>query len=340
MKERKVYIDIAKAIAILLVVSGHIIYFCIGQEDLDFSRRFILQELLSYIEMPLFVICSALVSKSKIDDTFVLKNELEKKFRTLIVPFLLFGFIYALFSGSTIHHFLYNTMKLGYWYLLLLFELHLINYLSLYINRLFEKCRRPFLSDCLFMVVVYLLITFVYRGTDPEAISWKNMLGLLKLKQYYLMFFFIIFLKRYNLVDRIFFNRNLFTVALIISVIILICNSLDVHFYGRSYIMPWTLTIVVLYAIRQIADNKCFMGGGTKLLICIGQSSMDIYLIHFFFINSMNLSFLMPIMNRVTDLVGSSVIVFPIAILVTCFSMITGKIIRKSEILNKLIFYK
>lgn len=88
-KNRIEYIDIAKAFAIFCVVLGHTV-----------SSDTFLKTVLYSFHMPVFFMLSGMVMQKK--GEFSLGVYLKKKARLLLVPYFLWGVIYAQFSFKNI----------------------------------------------------------------------------------------------------------------------------------------------------------------------------------------------------------------------------------------------
>ena len=136
MNERIAYIDYSKAIAILMVVTGHIIFFNICNENSGKADTLLIEQILKSVQMPLFIFCSGLVMKNSDITLRETLLDIYKRFRLLIVPFLVIGISFALISDKTPADFLSKGMKLGYWYLLTLFELYLLHHIYLHISKI------------------------------------------------------------------------------------------------------------------------------------------------------------------------------------------------------------
>ena len=149
MNERIAYIDYSKAMAIILVVTGHILFFNIFNQDAEKADMLLIEQILKSVQMPLFIFCSGLVMKNSditLSETLL---DIYKRFRLLIVPFLVIGISFALISDKTPADFLSKGMKLGYWYLLTLFELYLLHNIYLHISKIWKSRRTSMLFDLL-----------------------------------------------------------------------------------------------------------------------------------------------------------------------------------------------
>lgn len=96
-------IDIAKAITIILVIMGH----TTGNLETPLYRRF-----LYAFHMPLFFFLAGLSIKPKaIKSVYEWKEFIKKNLLALIVPYLIFAFIYAPLSFDNVPEFLYGSWQ-------------------------------------------------------------------------------------------------------------------------------------------------------------------------------------------------------------------------------------
>ncbi len=104
MKHRIELIDIAKAITIILVILGH----TTGNLDTPMYRR-----LIYAFHMPLFFFLSGMSTKPKALRSFgEWKKNIGKDILALIVPYVLFAFIYAPFTFDNVPRFLYGSWQM------------------------------------------------------------------------------------------------------------------------------------------------------------------------------------------------------------------------------------
>ena len=102
-KARIELIDIAKAITIILVILGH----TTGNLETPMYRRLIYS-----FHMPLFFFLAGISIKPKALKSFKeWKGFVGKNIRALIVPYLIFAFIYAPFSFANVPKFLYGSWQ-------------------------------------------------------------------------------------------------------------------------------------------------------------------------------------------------------------------------------------
>ena len=81
MKQRLVYFDILKGMAIFMVVMGHVLTMCVREID-----RAALFKFLGEIHMPLFFFISGWFTMRVADDGHIARPGLSKRFFQLLVP--------------------------------------------------------------------------------------------------------------------------------------------------------------------------------------------------------------------------------------------------------------
>ena len=122
-RERLFYIDALRGFAILLVVIGHIpqYIFYHGYEEAIRHSHYL--AFVSSFHMPLFMMVSGYVMNL---DRLKPLNRLK-----LLIPFFIFGLLYALCFESTLMGFFLSPYKYGYWYLpVLVFFVFLLSFIK------------------------------------------------------------------------------------------------------------------------------------------------------------------------------------------------------------------
>lgn len=338
MKERVDYIDYAKAVAIILVVTGHIIFFNIFNQDAGKADTLLIEQILKTVQMPLFVFCSGLVMKNKemtFQETLV---DIYKRFRLLIVPFMVIGASFALVSDKTPGFFLSKGMKLGYWYLLTLFEFYLFHYIYLHASKIWKNQRFSMFYDLLLGGCVYMIMCKTYSGIKADDECWQNTLSWLQLVRYYPYFFLAVIIRRYNLIDVIVSNRWIYCLGLSLSIVVLFANVHDIHIYGRSFILPVVLLVTIMHMMKLLSQSDLSMA--KRILIYVGRNTLDIYLFHYFILASFQMPYVLNILDKNNGIVISLLMIIPLVIVTIVFSLVLGKILRSSKVLNDFIFYR
>ena len=133
MAKRIVYIDIAKALCIILVVIGH--YCPDGCPDWWIA----VHDFIYTFHMPLFMFLSGLVACSGVVVPYWGIVKLGKKLKGLLIPMLVFGMSFTMTYAKDFYSgligFIESPVKNGYWYLMTL----AVFYVSLSLYRLNVK---------------------------------------------------------------------------------------------------------------------------------------------------------------------------------------------------------
>lgn len=117
---RLAFIDNSKGIAIIFVVIGHVVYHCICGKNNSMAYTHPIFILLQSFHMPLFIFLSGILVSNQSQNFKEVMSFSYKKFRQLLVPFLIIGGALTIANGKGIETLLTSSMKSGYWFLLTL----------------------------------------------------------------------------------------------------------------------------------------------------------------------------------------------------------------------------
>lgn len=208
------YIDYAKGLAILLVVSGHVIYHCIFNRDaIASSYNLELFYVLQLIEMPLFMFLSGLVVRTRYQNGKNTLIDCYRKFRVLLVPFIFVGLTFTLFQGYSLDNFFLHSMKRGYWYLQALFDLYLIHYFFQGIVNLLPRKFQMMSDIVLFFILSFLSVIFKEWVGDVNVLV---ILGMDKVVMYFPIFYSAVLINKYELQKYIFGSEKIHFISLFI----------------------------------------------------------------------------------------------------------------------------
>lgn len=159
MKRRIELIDVAKAVTIFLVILGH----TTGNLETPMYRR-----VLYSFHMPLFFLLAGLSIKPAILHSFIeWRRFFKKNILAIVVPFVIWGLIYAPFSVANLGNLFYGSWKSlvdmgtlsSLWYLSCLFVARI--FVQIIMN-LFARCKNSVLTPCFVLSgVVMNLIAFL-----------------------------------------------------------------------------------------------------------------------------------------------------------------------------------
>lgn len=232
-KKRNINIDAIKGLTSVLVVVGHIIQFVISSKEHRVSN--IIFCIIYSFHMPLFMFISGYLAYK---NNFIFDGEwLYKKFRSLVVPFLSWGFVNWLlknyWGGWSIAHSGDSILEIilypdrGYWFLLILFY----NCTLLWFIEFVIKC----ISKRLAVNIIYLRTTIILLTS--VLLKWIGRLEVygLGLLGWYSFFYLGGYWIRY--IERIRQNVLKFFKSKNIKVILVILFCILVPFW-RFYELP------------------------------------------------------------------------------------------------------
>lgn len=258
-----------------------------------------------------------------------LGRDLLRRLRTLLVPMLVIGLVYSLFANGSIRPFFRDPMKCGYWYLLVLFECYLCHYL-LMLKRRFS---RALWTDLLFAVVLYLCLklTYLYVGDNRVTVA----LSLVKWAGMYPWFFMGTLVGENRLFERICANKWVCLFSVLGCIVLT-----GLYFYtgirhiSRLTVAAWVLTVMCVMVSLKETDNRLL-----HTLAYWGSRSMDIYVFHFFWLCGLNFSIGAWMHSHLNPLF-SALLIASLSIPVLYASLLTGRVLRTSSLLETIVFGK
>lgn len=271
-------IDILKGITIVLVVLGHAVQGVVSSQSLtintEYNSIFILKQIIYGFHMPLFFIISGIFINSWTKKFF--KDAISQKVLRLIVPYFIWSFITGLAMQLASN---YTNNGLGikdvllspiipfsqYWFLYVLFFIHIVYYLLMNIN--FINGKNFFL---LISIVMYVLNPFIENVWILDNLC--RYMIFFAIGSYILDF---VNLKQFKC-SRIIFPGILFIFINIIYIKVLYINNnfLEYYYWFITSIIGSYFCFLLSY---YIANKMCKI---KKFLSFFGEKSMEIYCSH------------------------------------------------------------
>lgn len=332
---RLVYVDIAKGIAIILVVIGHILQF-----NLSGTSKNILFNWIYAFHMPVFMMLSGYVSGNKSINNSPLSplKQIRKKFSQLIVPFLIWGSIimplinnYSIYDWGENFLNLINSPHRGAWFLLSLFFIHLYFIIGINISNKIKVPYSDFLGTIIMLIVICVLGRYFTFGSLDNSFYFPI--------RYYIMYLFGYFCNKYF--QKIVFSQTITIISLVIFSLLI--NKYN--FASSSSILQISISIPASIIIvnlsqylekSQIIDKKIIKNKINDSLICLGKNSIVIYLVHIPLIVLVN--------NQINsnDITPSFLLICCLFVaIVICYICIgIGDLCKYCPIINKLLFGK
>ena len=328
VKQRIEYIDAMRGFTMILVVFAHICHFCLGDSRMGYNAVFIL------FRLPCFFMISGWLFESVAMRPF--KEVVKHKAMVQLVP--TFIFLLLLAPPPFFFHQL-GTLKGGYWFTFALFEYFVLYMVIVRISRKWSA---------LFAIVIT-IATFVYAryydsirsSADGYQLWIIDFGGLLSVTTWRLFLFFYIgaWIRR-HFDGFIRWTSRPVVIAFITVMFFLIASTSHkddllfemFRFYGGGI----TGMIMVFTCFRLSASwlKKLHV---SKPLQYVGTRTLDVYLLHFFFLPR----FLMPYADQLKAYDSQFVeflVIMAISLVVLIMSLGVSYIIRLSPFLAHYLF--
>ena len=295
-KKRFTNIDNLRGTGIVLVVIGHLLQ---GQQANFF---FLLYKFIYSFHMPLFFFISGLLF-TPYESQKIFSIALREKMMRLIIPFFLWYLVNYSFNYKDAFIPFFKKLILspdnGLWFLWILFFIYLVNLILLRTASFISSKKE------LPLFPVYLILAVLFFGlTMPIKFS---LLGFSQFKYHFLYFVFGSFVTYYK--NKI-FHPLIITLSLI-TVVFLEFFYLKENFGFLKFLCGFFIPFLLFIIVTR--ENKA--------LKIIGKKTLEIYAIHFFFLNYLTLPLNSPVsimsitkifLSTVILLFGSIIISFSI----------------------------
>ena len=337
-KKRNPYLDIIKAILILLVLIGHSIQYGSGENYLNkqlFFNNYLFKFIYSF-HMPLFIMISGYLSYNSLNK-INLKNTIISKFKSLIIPIFIWSIIPFIISINNyinikeLIKLFITTFSTNLWFLWSLFY---INVLVKIINKYFK--------DNIYIYILSILITFILPNT--YIIKYFNF----QFSLYSFMYIYFLlgyFYKKYNLDTKLnkYINNKTLIINTILFILLLIPFSKEYYIYTSGiniignykqifidlyrYILGLSGSIEILLLVNLIT-NKLNDKVKNKLLY-LGKNTLGIYII-----SSIIHPFILPnITKNISNI--NYLFIFIETIIILIISILIIELIKKNKFLSK-----
>ena len=362
MSKRLGWLDALRGFTMILVVTNHV---ALKSFAMQIKWSAAIQFFLLF-RMPLFFFISGFLAykAGRVWNARTLGELSLKKLRVQIIPTVVFFLLFLAMIPTTpfvesLSKALASSMKAGYWFTLVLLYMLLTYYLFSYLESKLSSFHLPlftfhlplssFLLPLLFIVSLCLFETCYL----PKYFSWAsghkgpqneflNYTSLVEMFRYFPFFLFGNIVHRYwEQAQRLMDSRWLFPAVTILATVctIEVLKWHTLHLAWAS--LPHTLAMFLLLSMvfmffRHYHEFFEQTRLGTSLQF-IGRRTLDIYLLHYFFLPKLPMVgefFRVNRHNFILDTTASLVI----ALLVIGFCIITSQLLRVSPFFKKYLF--
>ena len=254
-----------------------------------------------------------------------------------------------------------SSMKAGYWFTLVLLYMLLTFYLFSYVESKLSAWRGHshfsfLIPPSSFLVILLFLLSLCLFETCylPRQFSWAlgykgppnefmNYSSLVEMIRYFPFFLYGAIVHRYwDRAQRLMDSRWFFPVVVLLAVI----TTLEVikwHYLRMEWAsLPHTLAMFLLLTMvfmffRHYSDffsDKTALGRGLQF---IGRRTLDIYLLHYFFLPKLPMVGEFFRVNRHNFILDTTA-ALAVALIVVAFCVITSQLLRVSPFLKKYLF--
>ena len=327
-KQRIEYIDAMRGFTMILVVYSHICHFCFGDSLLGFNAVFFL------FRLPCFFFISGWLFETAAYQPFW--KVTRHKMMVQLVP--TFIFLLLLAPPPEFFHQL-GALKGGYWFTFALFEFFILYMLIV------RLCRRFDFGMALLITLGSFCYARYYHVIQTSAVSWQaiavKVLGFLSVTvwRYFLFFFVGAWVRRHF--DAFVRWTDKPAVLVLITVVfafvastphrdILIYEILRLYVGGISGM--W-----MIFSLFRLSASWLQRIHLSKPLQYVGTRTLDIYLLHFFFLPRFLLSYADQLQAFDSHVI-EFVIILCISLLVLAVTLLASYLIRLNHFLGHYLF--
>lgn len=336
MKERLIWIDAIRGLAIILVVMGHAIAWnysdwhevCLFDQaqPVNYMAGGCIWQIIYSFHMALFFMVSGFLTGNMAVTRKNVFAIVKNKVIRLLVPYLATGYLIFFVRGNW-----------GYWFLLTLFELSLLWIVMSWILDIINKNRQLW-TDLIFMGVVYLCLRAIsYLLPQTSVVVDSNIL------KYFIPFCVGTLIGRHKIVKNLVSNSKTYTFCLL-AFVVLFSSRYIINFpqlYQVVSKLDFFLSVSSILACISIFH--IFMDGVNKKIesffAYLGILSMPIYILHNLFMMQMPVvgCFILE-QNPVTSITFQLVYSCLISTISIILCIIAYHILRRSKTIRLLMF--
>lgn len=329
------YIDAMRGFTMILVVMAHVSMYNLKSWGTD---TFFFHQIFAQFRMPLFFFVSGFVfykAGFKWDMSQTVKFIKKKLTVQLISPFLFF-LVFAHLYLFSITEGLYDSNKLGYWFTFALLEFYLFYLFFHQILRLLG-IKEGFIYDILILLfgfAIYYIFGQSYLFVSPTS-------DLLGMSKWHLFLYFILgtlIRKHFHKFEYILSHTPIVLFSIIIyGGVNIVCPDFYLSHSRIAGLLLAPAGLVLIFALfHNHAETFSKSHKAGFVLQYIGRRTLDIYLLHFFFIEGMREFF--PDFSQLTAPYVELIYSFFISTFAIAGSLAVSCILRLSPTLAHFLF--
>ncbi|MBP5715197.1 MAG: acyltransferase family protein [Prevotella sp.] len=327
-KQRIAYIDAMRGFTMVLVVFAHVCHFCLGDSRMGYNAVFIL------FRLPCFFMLSGWLFEPVCCRPF--RQIVRKKFMVQIVP--TFIFLLLLAPPPEFFHQL-GTLKGGYWFTFVLFEFFILYMVIVRMGRTWTPI----------LVFAITIASFVYaRYYDSLRSSAEgyqlliiDMLGFLSVTAWRLfLFFYVGAWMRRHFDTFIRWTNKPVVILLVTASFFLIASTShkdNLWFEMFRYYAGGITGMWMVFTLFRLSASWLKKSRIEKPMQYVGTRTLDIYLLHFFFLPRFLMEFA-PQLQAYDSRILEFLVIMAISLIILLLCLTCSYIIRLSPFLAKYLF--
>ena len=341
--ERIGYIDAMRGFTMILVVYSHICSMCFGDAWMGWNDVFFL------FRLPCFFFISGWLFEhvGRQWDTITIKQTIRHKFMVQIVPTLIFLLILA---PPPIFFSRLGATKGGYWFTFLLFIFFVLHILLSWFTKKMSARNQEVVM--LLIAILILVVSCFYEANYLWRFSqmgWgTSLLGFLsfRLWRFYLFFYLGTLAKRHFAVFIQWTNKPWLMALIVIGFVVIAIrphsdDAITQYFiFSIGGILGMTMVFTLfrcLYTSPLLTPYSFLFHYPSSILNFVGTRTLDIYLLHYFFLPR----FLLPYTDQLQvhdNKLIEFLVAMSLALVVVAICLLVSYIIRLSPFLGHYLF--
>lgn len=335
-KKRVLFIDAMRGFTMFVVVLGHVFVYGLGYGE----NESVISSIFITFQMPLFFFISGYIGFKAIEkwNSEFYRTNLAKKAITLLIPTAIFFIIWGwAFDKNIVDTFL-STGATVYWFTEVLFEMFVVYFSIAFLSNCTSRFVFVPTMIAIALVTVYIL-SFCFT---PNQIT--GILSLRAFCRYFQYFCLGLLCQKYN--DKfisIVTQQKAITIIIVLFLTLLIlmwCSPFGKDSFVYKLNHDLAIRYTGLFLVFSIfAKNSAFFdenGRISRTMQFVGRRTLDIFLIHYFFLP--NIRFLKPTFISNNNVLLEFLLSSTLAIAIIAICLAISSIIRNSDFLAKYLF--
>jgi fucose 4-O-acetylase-like acetyltransferase len=327
-RQRIEYIDAMRGFTMILVIFAHVCHFCLGDSKMGFNAVFIL------FRLPCFFMISGWLFEPIARNPFM--TVVRHKALVQLLP--TFIFLLLLAPPPVFFHQL-GTLKGGYWFTFALFEFFILYMVIVRIGRKWT----------LLLALIITIASFVYSKyydglrSSSEGIQLLifDGLGFLSVSLWrFFLFFYVGAWMRPHFDAFIRWTSKPALILLVCAVFFLIASTSHrdnllfemFRFYMGGITGMWMVFTLFRFSASWLKASRI-----GKSLQYVGTRTLDIYLLHFFFLPRFLVAYA-PQLQAYDSRIIEFVLIMAVALIILGLSLVCSYLIRLSPFLGHYLF--